>query len=306
MSSKTPANEGAFARGIANGVRKTLLTGPGNYKGFVFDDAGAQAAFVSDRDDAKAPAPRYKLYHWTTTGDAATELPLPASAADAGQRQRPPRVSKDGTHLFFGTAPPRAAEPDETADLIKVDIWNYKDAELQPMQKVRAEQELKRTYRAVFHLADKRFVQLATSDMPDVRINDSATQALGVSNVPYRQLVSWDGNYDDYYLVKLADGSRKKILDKEHFGATVSPGGKLHPLLRRRRRQLVHRARQRRPEDEHHQGARREVPERDRRSPRASDAVRTGRLDRRRQHRPALRPLRHLGSASRRQRRRGC
>ena len=106
----------------------------------------------------------------------------------------------------------------------------------------------------MFHLADKRFAQLATPDMPDVRVGDSATQALGVSNVPYRQLVSWDGNYDDYYLVKLADGSRQKILDKEHFGATVSPGGQLHPLFRRGRRQLVHGPRQRRPEDEPHQG----------------------------------------------------
>ena len=93
------------------------------------------------------------------------------------------------------------------------------------MQKVRADQELKRTYRAAFHLSDKRFVQLATSEMPDVRLNERASQALGVSNVPYRQLVSWDGNYDDYYLVNLADGSRKKILEKEHFGATVSPSG---------------------------------------------------------------------------------
>jgi len=222
VSSKTPANEGAFARGIANGVRKTLLTGPGNYKGFAFNNAGTQAAFVSDRGDK----PIYKLYQWSTTADAASELPLPANAempvSDNGRLE----FSKSGEYLFFGTAPPRAPEPDEPADLIKVDIWNYKDAELQPMQKVRAEQELKRTYRAAFHLADKRFAQLATKDMPDVRISDGASQALGVSNVPYRQLVSWDGNYDDYYLVNLADGSRKKILDKEHFGATVSPGGR--------------------------------------------------------------------------------
>ena len=40
VSSKTPANEGAFVRGVANGTRKTLLAGPGNYKGFVFDDGG--------------------------------------------------------------------------------------------------------------------------------------------------------------------------------------------------------------------------------------------------------------------------
>jgi dipeptidyl aminopeptidase/acylaminoacyl peptidase len=221
VSSKTPANDGAYARGIANGHRKTLLAGPGNYKGFVFDSAGTQAAFVSDRGDK----PVYKLYQWKTTGDVATELPLPANAAMPVSDNGRLEFSKDGTHLFFGTAPPRAAAPDENADLIKVDIWNYKDAELQPMQKVRAEQELKRTYRAMFDLADKRFVQLATSDMPDVRVNDNATQALGVSNVRYRQLVSWDGNYDDYFLVKLADGSRTKILDKEHFGATVSPGG---------------------------------------------------------------------------------
>src|SRR4051812_14276381 len=43
VSSKTPANEGAFARGMANGVRKTLLAGPGDYKGFVFDNIGRQA-----------------------------------------------------------------------------------------------------------------------------------------------------------------------------------------------------------------------------------------------------------------------
>ena len=109
------------------------------------------------------------------------------------------------------------------------------------MQKVRADQEKKRTYRAVFHLADKRFAQLATRDMPDIRTQrEQHVAPRRQSNVPYRQLVSWDGNYDDYYLVKLADGSRQKILEKEHFGATMSPGGNYVLVLRRRRRQLVH------------------------------------------------------------------
>ena len=237
VSSKTPANEGAFAlrlaqanpeqgrgvaRGIANGLRKTLLSGPGNYKGFVFDRDGNQAAFVSDRADGKS----YKLYHWKTAADAASELTLPSNAEMPVSENGRLEFSTDGARLFFGTAPPRAPEPDDTADLIKVDIWNYKDAELQPMQKVRAEQELKRTYRAVFQIADKRFAQLATKDMPDIRVGADTTHALGESNVAYRQLVSWDGNYDDYYIVSMTDGTRRKILDKEHFGATVSPGGK--------------------------------------------------------------------------------
>src|SRR5207248_6925535 len=36
VSSKTPASEGAFVRKIADGSTKTLTTGAGDYKGFVF------------------------------------------------------------------------------------------------------------------------------------------------------------------------------------------------------------------------------------------------------------------------------
>ena len=61
VASKTPANDGAFARGLGNGVKRTLLAGPGNYKGFVFDTAAGQAAFLSDRDDFTSAAPRFKV-----------------------------------------------------------------------------------------------------------------------------------------------------------------------------------------------------------------------------------------------------
>ena len=226
VSSKTTANDGAFARDIAKGTRKTLLAGSGNYKGFVFDANNTQAAFMGDRDDFKGAAPRYKLYQWSTTAEAASELPIPSNAMPVSENGR---LEFKGDRLLFGTAWPRAPEPsgdNVNADLIQVDIWNYKDAELQPMQKVRAEDEKKRSYRAAFNLPDKKFVQLATPDMPDVRTGTNHDRVLGVSNVPYRQLVSWDGNYDDYYLVSIDDGSRRKILEKEHFGATLSPGGK--------------------------------------------------------------------------------
>ena len=228
VSSKTPANDGAFVRRVTDGTTRTLLTGPGNYKAFTIDGKSTQLAFLSDRDDFKSPAPHYKLY--SVARDAAgagafavTELPVPASSSlivsDTGRLE----FSKDGGRLFFGTAPPPHADRDDAAEPVKVDIWNYKDAELQPMQKVRADDEKRRTYRAVFHMSDKRFVQLATPEMPELRTGDSDTRVIGVSNVPYRQLVSWDGNYDDYYIVKLSDGSRQKILTKEKFGATISP-----------------------------------------------------------------------------------
>ncbi|HEV3142029.1 MAG TPA: hypothetical protein VGY57_15995, partial [Vicinamibacterales bacterium] len=230
VSSKTPANEGAFIRRIADGSTKALTTGAGDYKGFAFDGKISQVAFISNRDEftnvASRAAPRFKLYHATMNATSASELNVPAetragpiAVSENGRLE----FSKDGARLFFGTAAPPTPEPDDTSDMIKVDIWNYKDAELQPMQKVHAEDEKKRNFRAVIHLADKRFVQLASPDMPDVRTGDSAERALGVSDVPYRQLISWDGSYDDVYLVKLSDGSRQKILGKARFQPSMSP-----------------------------------------------------------------------------------
>jgi dipeptidyl aminopeptidase/acylaminoacyl peptidase len=228
VSSKNPANDAACVRKLADGSTTTLLTGQGAYKGFAFDAKATQLAFVSNRDDYAAKASRFKLYHASITANAATELNVPAetragpiAVSENGRLE----FSKDGARLFFGTAAPPHADPDDAPDPVKVDIWNYKDPEIQPMQKVRADDERKRSFRAMITLADGKFTQLASPDMPDVLTNDIGSVALGVSNVPYRQLISWDSSYDDDYLVSLTDGSRKQILKKANFPATMSPGG---------------------------------------------------------------------------------
>ena len=227
VSSKAPGGDGAFLRRTADGSTKTLIAGAGLYKGFAFDGKATQLAFVSNRDDYAAKAPRFKLYH-AAMNASATELAVPSesragpiSVSEFGRLE----FSKDGARLFFGTAAPPRPEPDDPSDLIKVDIWHYQDPEIQPMQKVRADEAKKRNFRAVIHLADKRFTQLASPDMPDLRVGDGAARALGVSDVPYRQLVSWDGSYDDVYLVSLADGTRQQILEKANFPASMSPAG---------------------------------------------------------------------------------
>ena len=228
VSSKTPASDAAFARKSGDSASRALATGQGNYKGFAFDEKGAQLAFVSDKDEYKSEASPYQLYLWDTAAETAGEivpaaagLPAGTSVSENGKLE----FSKDGARLFFGTAPAPKAEAKDATEPLKVDIWNYRDAELQPMQKARLEEEKKRNYRAVYHVMDKRFVQLASADMPTITTVDPGSRALGSADVPYRQLISWDGNYSDYYIVDLGDGSRRKILEKQHFGATLSPGG---------------------------------------------------------------------------------
>jgi dipeptidyl aminopeptidase/acylaminoacyl peptidase len=234
VSSNDAAKDGAFARRMTDGTVTTLHSGKGRYRSLSFDQPGAQLAFLSDQAEFDKPVAPYRLYYWKAGDAKATEL---VSAATAGMpkglvvsENAAPRFSRDGARLYLGTAPPPppAPDPNDTSPgPIAVDVWSTKDPLLQPMQRVRASQEQARNLRAVVHLNDKRFVQLATMELPNVNQSDDAAIAMGSSDLAYRMEVSWDQSYNDHYLVDLRNGKPTRIL--EHWpgnSTSVSPGGK--------------------------------------------------------------------------------
>lgn len=233
VSSNDAAKDGAFARRMADGAVTTLHSGKGRYRAIAFDEAGEQLAFLSDQAEFEKPVAPYRLYYWKAGDARATEL---VSAATAGMprgmvvsENGAPRFSRDGARLYLSTAPPPPppADPDSDAPQpIPVDIWSWKDPQLQPMQRVRAEQERQRSYRAVVHLADRKFVQLATPELPAVNPGDDAVRALGSSDVPYRMEVSWDQTYNDHFVVDLKTGQSKKFLEHWPGAVSMSPGGR--------------------------------------------------------------------------------
>jgi len=149
---------------------------------------------------------------------------LPAN--NAPSENRTPSFSKDGSLLYFGYAPVPELEPEGAPEPVKVDIWSFTDPELQPMQKVRAEQEKKRNYLAVSHLQTKGrpILILGSPDLPEIRLSEDGRKALGVNNLPYRQLISWDREYADYYTVDIVTGRRTRILEKFPGPVSFSPG----------------------------------------------------------------------------------
>ncbi len=231
VSSAKPEEDGAFARKMADGTVVALHKGKGNYKSLAFDEAGGQLAFLSDQAEYDKDVAPYRLYYWKPGDAAAVEL---VSAATRGMAQglvvsdqAAPRFSQDGQRLFIGTAPPPPPPAPEGAPAPRsVDIWSWQDPLLQPMQRVRAQQERNRTYRGVVHLADKRFVQLATAEFPNVAQGDDSARAIGTSDLAYRKEMSWDTTYSDVSLVDLKSGQRQAILQHWRGTPTMSPGGR--------------------------------------------------------------------------------
>ncbi|MGQ9800639.1 MAG: prolyl oligopeptidase family serine peptidase [Candidatus Saccharicenans sp.] len=229
VSSKKPEEDGAFIIEPGSGETTTLLKGQGHYVKLAFDEKGQKLAFLSDRDSYQEKVSPYKLYFWQEKMTAAVEIAGPKTpslpAKNAPSENRAPQFSKDGNLLFFGYAPMPEPAPEDAPEPVKVDIWSWTDPELQPMQKVRAEEEKKRNYLAVCHLnlKDKKIVVLGSEDLPEIRLSDDSHKALGVNSLPYRQLISWDRSYADYFLVDINSGKRTKILDKFPNQVSFSP-----------------------------------------------------------------------------------
>lgn len=244
VSSKKEETNGVYAATPGNDAAPIdLLTGKGKYSKITWDEEQSQMAFISDRDEAAtkaqakdAPPAKFKLYHWDRKAAKAAEI---VSTATAGFRagmvvsdRASLNFSQDGGKLFLGVAPQPEPEKDAEADAanaddkVVVDLWHWKDDYIQPMQKVRAEQERNRSYRAVYHIKEQKFVQLADATMENVNPSANGQWAIGADDREYRVLVGRDTSYSDVYLVNTADGSRKLLLKKSQFPVTFSPNGK--------------------------------------------------------------------------------
>ncbi len=236
----TASNEDGTANGVyavepSGGATTNLLSGEGEYTDLTVMEESHQVAFLSDRDDHEADQPAFTLYH-ATVGEG--EAMAMASLGSPGIREGwwvsdngTLSFSDDGERLFFGTAPRPEPEPDEEDEIpederVVVDIWNWKDNLIQPMQLVQANRERSRTYMAWVPTSGGDVIQLGTTDVPDVTVGleGNAHVAVGRSTLPYGWYVSHDGTYSDTYLIDVRTGEREMVIEKLRGSASLSTG----------------------------------------------------------------------------------
>ncbi len=235
VSSKGGEADGVYQTDVASGKSSPLLTGLGRYTQLAIHNKTKRVAFSTDRDDYKSETPSPSVYVFES---GSKEAKLIAKDGTPGLAKGWAPVSRgsvafsdSGNRVMFEVAPKPEPEPkDETPEDEKVvlDVWNWKDPLLQPNQLLQAAAERNRSYTAAAFLDSKKVVQLEDEALPMVTVSakGDGAFALGWTNAPYRQLISWDQSYNDVYLVDVASGARRQIQSKLPGVPQFSPGGK--------------------------------------------------------------------------------
>lgn len=230
------AAQGVYLLNTEKGVLKTLVKGKGSFKGFTFDDESEHLAFVGEQDPEKKEVKNYNVYYNSLTLDTAQtivdyDMPgLPAKWSVSGDGRV--SFSKDGKKLYFGIAPVKKPKDTTIVDfeVAKVDVWNYKDDYLQPMQLKNADRDSKKSFLSVIDIysSDPKVIPLTDLSLPDANMVSDGNASFVLASTDFGRRVEsqWSGStLRDYYLVDTKTGQRKKIIEKLNGNASASPAG---------------------------------------------------------------------------------
>jgi len=147
------------------------------------------------------------------------------------------RWTKDGDRIFFGLRPFEKIKHKDSSktglyDFEKIlekntlDVWHWDDPLIKTNEKISHKENKDKLYSAVYNLKDELFIQLEDSNIVNTTYSENSNFLLAASDNKYRKEITWDGIYNDYFLIDLRNGTKEKIIEKQKGVAILSPEGR--------------------------------------------------------------------------------
>ena len=233
---------GVYVTTLATGAIRVLDTAAKEYDALTWRADSKDLLVLRGEKPVGKDLKENTLLVWKDVTGVKTEWDLSKdSSAPAGfvlSEFTAPRWSQDGSKIFFGIreqqdATPAAgpsggaaggggpggqapggaagqggsAQPDP--DKANLDIWHWKDTELQSEQMLRIAQARRATFASVLHLASRKFVRLADGAIPTVSVTADDQSAIGADANPYElDFSEGQPSRADYYAIDTATGAR--------------------------------------------------------------------------------------------------
>jgi dipeptidyl aminopeptidase/acylaminoacyl peptidase len=138
--------------------------------------------------------------------------------------------SEDLSRVFCGIKQQEKKPEKSKEDLPDVDIWHWKDEQIQSVQTRRFEYDVNFTYLSVFLLKEKKFLQLADKNMRTITLTQDGNWGVGRDAMPY--LSDVETMQADYYLVNPITGERRAIVKGIRRSLGISPNNRYFLYLK--------------------------------------------------------------------------
>jgi dipeptidyl aminopeptidase/acylaminoacyl peptidase len=257
---------GVFLRDMKTGLTTALDNDKAVYKSVNWNEEGNAFALLKSNKNEKYKEDVFSVIGINKINGDLTSKVIYNSLDDAAfpkgkgvNTNATPYWSDDQSTLFFGintlekkedkkTDSVKSKKPDAKADslakLVKPEpkkddiekpdmiIWNWQDKRLQSAQQTQEMRDKSFSYTSSYRIADKKFTQLADSNMRSVLVAPKQLYAIGYDNSNYELAGNLDGqSYTDIYLIDLKFGAKKRLFEKMYASnggrLSVAPNGKI-------------------------------------------------------------------------------
>jgi dipeptidyl aminopeptidase/acylaminoacyl peptidase len=233
------AGNGVYVVDLATSQSKVLSSASLDYDQLSWSDKGTSLAVLRGDKKKENVQRDNALLVWQ---NAAAESPR-AIEYDASKDATFPtgyvlselgalRWTRDGSRIYVGLKEQSLERPANAEPQANVDVWHWKDPDVQSVQMIRLSQDRRATLPAVFNIASNKLVRISDSVMTNVTPTSDPKWALGRIDTSYRAGVEWGGSKTDYYRVS-TDNAERSLIDR---GLTrtmgSSPDGKWFVYLK--------------------------------------------------------------------------
>ncbi len=212
---------GVYVVDLATSRSTVLNSAAADYDQLAWSPKGTSLAVLRGDKKKENTQRDNALVVWRNAGGAAARAEEYDPAKDAAFPTRyvlselaPLRWTRDGSRIYTGIKEQELEKTPSTDPQANVDVWHWKDPEVQSVQIVRLAQERRATLPAVFNVAGNRLVRVADTTMRTVTPTGDPRWAIGRIDTTYRGEVEWGGSHADYYRVN-TETAERSLIDKD-------------------------------------------------------------------------------------------
>ncbi|MBP1617158.1 MAG: hypothetical protein H6Q14_985 [Bacteroidetes bacterium] len=200
-----------------------------------FNETGEKFLFLASDDTLSSGTKKCELFLYKKANESSELLVSKQNTKNfpnnwAMNENSRPFFSKSGNRIFVGIAP--VQEPKDTTlvpfETTSLDVWNYADKQLPPMQLKRLKEDLKRICLAVYNPQSNELIPLTTSFFDEIQLMDEGNSSMALSIDESKTVVEtqWNTqNEKELSLVNLRDGHRSFIASGKFSHVAPSPDG---------------------------------------------------------------------------------